>query len=712
MPQCSAKSLTEDRSPKEVYPPECTDFHGVLSPIRAGKPDSRDGSSQKVSNSPGKKSSPTKSTSTGASSTNSSTKEFSPRGSSSKGPRPLLDDNITEPFPEGMFRIPVPDEVFSDLDEMKTSALRVLLVLIRKSFRFEDRCWVSSGKSFTTQDLETSCSLSRGGIRLGLSHLEDLGYVTADRSGHAHHFCLDLEVPQSRFTYLPVLLFRHTRDLTGPQLRLLLVVLRATWGWTRPPGEKGDTSSDASAPVHRRWACLSTSTLSDLTGQSETSVREAAQALQGSYLQRCRPTKEAYYYRFRPSSIRDAPDATTSNGGCPKGPSERTSRESERGGRPQKPKGSGNKQKGPVGLEECSRRVVQGFFSMPLPNDLTPFSKRSDPPNEYNIESSFVRKAKHRARAEKLRPNPGKDVVSGSNPPAGDFSAKRVGTGSEATTSRTSAQSSNDPPTKGNGSINEERPAKGKKPSEPSSTRDSSLKSEPVEDETSKAKDLLKKFSDGELSPENLNQQARLLTSSPSRGDRCSSDSRLGVSEGNGPKEQEGRQWRTSRPETPPSGGLASNQSPSSDARDEPASKPTSLNSTERDLAEKLVNAGVWRRRAVALARRFSSDRIEANFEYFREYPSPVESPGAFLNRAITQGYVLPSSSATGTPDNGRRALAKEAQLGSCPAPGSKVKESRREALIESGKATKDDFTRCLSPNDHCRMYFYRLSED
>ena len=363
-----------------------------------------------------------------------------------------------------------------------------------------------------------------------------------------------------------------------------------------------------------------------------------------------------------------------------------------------------------MALEECSRLVVQGFFSMPLPNDLTPFSKRSDPPNEYNIESSFVRKAKHCARAEKLRPDPGEDVVSGSNPQAGDFSAKRAATGSEATTSRTSAQSSNDQPTKGSGSINEGGPAKGKEPSEPCSTRDSSLKSEPVEDETSKAKDLLKKFSDGNLSPEDLNQQARSLTSS--QPDRSSSNPDLGVSEGNGPKKQDGCRRRTSRPETPPSGGLASNQSPSSDAQDEAASKPTSLNSTERDLAEKLVNAGVWRRRAVALARRFSSDRIEANFEYFREYPSPVESPGAFLNRAITQGYVLPSSSATGTPDNGRRALTKEAQSGSCPAPGSKVKESRREALIESGKATKDDFTRCLSPNDHCRMYFYRLSED
>jgi hypothetical protein len=517
---------------------------------------------------------------------------------------------------------------------------------------------------------------------------------------------LDLEVPQSRFTYLPVLLFRHTRDLTGPQLRLLLVVLRATWGWTRSPGEEANSSGDASAPVHRRWACLSTSNLSDLTGRSETSVREAAQDLQESYLQRCRPTKEAYYYRFRPSSIRDAPDATTSNGGSPERPSERPSREPGRVGRSHKPRSSGNKQR-PVGSDECSTQVVQGFFSMPLPNDLTPFPKRSDPLNEYNRESSFVRKAKHCARAEKLRPDPGEDVVSGSNPTTGGFSSKRAATGSEATAPRSPTQHS-----KGNESIKEVSLTKREESSEPSSTEAPNRKSESAEGESSKAKDLLKKFSDGDLSPEDLNQQARSLTSPSSRGDRCSSNSGLGETEGNGSKKQEARRRRTSRPETPPSGGLVSNRSPSSDAQQEPASKPTSLDSTEQDLAEKLVNAGVWRRRAVALARRFSPDRIEANFEYFREYPSPVESPGAFLNRAITQGYVLPSSSATGTTDNGRQALAKEAQSGSCPAPGSKVKESRREALIESGKATEQDFTRCLSPNDHCRMYFYRLSQD
>ena len=723
MPQSFGNSLTEDRSTKEVYPRDYTDFHGVLSPIRTGKSGCQEGNTWNSPNSSGQKSSSTRSLSTRSSPTKSTAKEPLPkessprecssRESSSKGPRPLLDESITEPFPEGMFRVPVPDQVFSDLAGMKTSALRVLLVLIRKTFRFEDRTWISSGESFTTQDLKPFCKLSRGGIRLGLSHLEDLGYVTADRSGHAHHFCLDLEVPESRFTYLPVLLFPHIGDLSGPELRLLLIVLRATWGWTCSPSEKGQAGSDASAPVHRRWASLSTSNLSGLTGCSETSVREAIQDLQGSYLQRCRPTKGAYYYRFRPSSIRGTPDATTPNSGTSSSGSSTNGSPNracpERHRRPKKPKGP-RKQKGLAGPEECSREapsrwVVQGFFSMPLPNELAPFSKRTDPPNAYR-ESSFVRKAKQCARAEKPRPDRAEDVVSGSKPAVEGSSSGPAARRPEGSAHRTSAQ-----PCHGNRSIKGGRSTKTEESSKPRSSPESTRRSEPSDGAGSKAKELLKKYSDGDLPPEDLHQQARSLGSSSSPGSRCPSDSGLPVTETDGSRREEALRRRTPRPGTPPSEGLASDQSPSSGALEESSPKATSLNSTEQDLAEKLVNAGVWRRRAVALARRFSPGRIEANFEYFREYPSSVESPGAFLNKAITQGYVLPSSPADGTPDTGRRAPAVEAQPGSCPAPGSKVKERRREALIESGRATEEDFTRCLSPNDHCRMYFYRLSQ-
>jgi hypothetical protein len=55
-----------------------------------------------------------------------------------------------EPFPPDLFRMPVPDHVFSEMPRLSDAALRCLLSLIRESFRFDPEAspWTSPGPSF------------------------------------------------------------------------------------------------------------------------------------------------------------------------------------------------------------------------------------------------------------------------------------------------------------------------------------------------------------------------------------------------------------------------------------------------------------------------------------------------------------------------------------------------------------------------------------
>jgi hypothetical protein len=62
----------------------------------------------------------------------------------------------------------------------------------------------------------------------------------------------------------------------------------------------------------------------------------------------------------------------------------------------------------------------------------------------------------------------------------------------------------------------------------------------------------------------------------------------------------------------------------------------------KRPLARKLLNVGVWPRRIPALLRRFSAGRIEENFQLYRQRAAEetIHRPGAWLDRAITQGFT------------------------------------------------------------------------
>lgn len=284
--------------------------------------------------------------------------------------------SATEPFPDGLFRVPVPDYIFSEMPEMSDSALRALLGLIHLSFRFEPEkaAWVKPERSFTRSEIEAECGLSGQGTRNGLKELAEAGYISSNKAGRSYEHTLEIEVPTSRYTYVPTALMEATSGLGGTELHLVLAVIRATWGWT------AETESGGGPPNHRRWAQLSTSELARRTGRSETAIKEAASRLQGCLLGRLRPSGGAYYYRLLPEAIGPQKDAEEA--------SEGTDEDTDRS------------QAKPSAVR--LRRKRQASFSMGIANDLAPDRQKSDPPSvkEEEFERVSTRETKQSNRKE------------------------------------------------------------------------------------------------------------------------------------------------------------------------------------------------------------------------------------------------------------------------------------------------------------------------
>ncbi len=276
--------------------------------------------------------------------------------------------DATEPFPPGLFRMPVPNAVFGRMPEMSDSALRCLLGLIHLSFRFDtaEGEWTSAEGWLSRSDVEAASGLSDQGTRNGLSELESIGWARADRSGQGYRYQLALGVPTARFTQVPTaLLDRLSTFDTGAGLRVVLAVLRGTWGWT---SKEMDPESGTLQAVHDRWTELPSRALAKMTGRSKTAVTRAAKALQGTWIGRVRPGNGACKYRFLPEAVGDASGRSSSSSST--GSSSENSRDSD-------------------------------SFCRGDANDLTPDRQNSDPPSSYKKSSS---KDKHSQASEKNRP--------------------------------------------------------------------------------------------------------------------------------------------------------------------------------------------------------------------------------------------------------------------------------------------------------------------
>ena len=253
-------------------------------------------------------------------------KQSAPNDPGQTPPSEGVDPEIMEPFPPDLFRMPVPDRVFSEMPSMSDAALRCLLALIRESFRFDPEAstWTCSERSFSRQEIETATGLSDQGTRNGLADLEEAGWAQVDRSGRSYSYALRMEVPTERYTYVPTTLPEKAPGLpSATALRALLAVLRATWGWTSKEQRSGETASQTAQKqtVHQRWAALPTSTLSGLTGCSEPALREAIGALEGEWISRVQPGHGAYLYRILPGALDPAEKATGSEESPSKRPS-------------------------------------------------------------------------------------------------------------------------------------------------------------------------------------------------------------------------------------------------------------------------------------------------------------------------------------------------------------------------------------------------------
>jgi len=310
--------------------------------------------------------SPTNSPSYGGGFTES--KQSAPNDPGQTPPSEGVDPEITEPFPPDLFRMPVPDRVFSEMPSMSDAALRCLLALIRESFRFDPEAstWMCPERSFSRQEIETATGLSDQGTRNGLADLEEAGWADVDRSGQSYRYALRIGVPSQRYTYVPTALLEEVSDLpSATALRVLLAVLRATWGWTSEEQRSDETASQTAQEqtVHQRWAELATSTLSGLVGCSEPAIREAIGALEEEWISRVQPGHGAYLYRILPGAFKPEGQAT--------GGEERLEE---------------NRPENPPSLENPSSSAGASSDAG-VPNEITPDRQRNYPPSSHKESS-------------------------------------------------------------------------------------------------------------------------------------------------------------------------------------------------------------------------------------------------------------------------------------------------------------------------------------
>lgn len=180
-------------------------------------------------------------------------------------------EDVYTPFPSGVPRVPVPNRVFDEMDDLSGCAVRLSLLMIREAYEWHRGRWTTPIRFVTRSDLQP-CGMSRESVRRAADELEEMGWISIERGGHEHAYRWLLSVPQSSFTYLPLPLLHEAHRIDSHSaLSVLLCVYDATWGWTKRMGE---------GVHHQASAALSASEIGDRCGLSKPTVRAAASDLE------------------------------------------------------------------------------------------------------------------------------------------------------------------------------------------------------------------------------------------------------------------------------------------------------------------------------------------------------------------------------------------------------------------------------------------------
>jgi len=196
-------------------------------------------------------------------------------------------------FPDEVFRAPVPDAVFSSLDDLSGCAARLCLVLMEAAYSYDPDAgqWRASPKYWAAPQLDARADMgmSNESVRRAAKELERRGWVDVQDVGGRAVYRWALDVPRERYTPVPVALMREHARLSHSAVVVLLAVYRVTWGWT--VREDGTTK-------HRRTEALSTAQMGEITGLSAPTVRSAAQELSTiGAIERTREPGQPYQWR-------------------------------------------------------------------------------------------------------------------------------------------------------------------------------------------------------------------------------------------------------------------------------------------------------------------------------------------------------------------------------------------------------------------------------
>jgi hypothetical protein len=219
--------------------------------------------------------------------------------SNKTAPGPDLDAEAE--FPDELFRLPIPNEVFSRTDELSGPAVRILLVLIHEAYSYHPlRGWESSPRYLSSTEIRKAtrsglamspATFARAARELDAARLVRLR--GGGTQGRALELRLYLDAPERRFTWIPAALIKAHGFFSHSALLVLLQVYAETWGSAHTTDEGGT--------VHPVWARLTNAELADAVGLKVATVRSAVEELmETGALERDRRSR-GYAWSYRPS---------------------------------------------------------------------------------------------------------------------------------------------------------------------------------------------------------------------------------------------------------------------------------------------------------------------------------------------------------------------------------------------------------------------------